>query len=95
MPSPAHIARRVLTRVTHRIHALPVLVLMPHSYQVNDRHRPAGAALSRAALGLAESACVLCCFNQSYKILPEVIAILDANWRIEYVNPVRAAKSRA
>jgi MoaA/NifB/PqqE/SkfB family radical SAM enzyme len=31
MPSPLDIARRQLTLTTHRIHALPVVVLMPHS----------------------------------------------------------------
>lgn len=31
MPAPTEIARRQLTRLTHRIHALPVVILMPHS----------------------------------------------------------------
>ncbi len=30
-PGPVEVARRVATRLTQRIHALPVLVLMPHS----------------------------------------------------------------
>ena len=30
-PSPLEVGRRRLNRLTHRIHALPVLVLMPHS----------------------------------------------------------------
>src|SRR5439155_11662861 len=31
MAAPVEIARRRLTRPTHRIHALPVVILMPHS----------------------------------------------------------------
>ncbi|HVC34159.1 MAG TPA: radical SAM protein [Chloroflexota bacterium] len=31
MPSIGEVARRQLTRVTHRIHSLPVVILMPHS----------------------------------------------------------------
>ena len=31
MPSPIDIAKRQLTLTTHRIHTLPVVVLMPHS----------------------------------------------------------------
>ena len=31
MPSPLDIAKRQLTLTTHRVHALPVVVLMPHS----------------------------------------------------------------
>lgn len=68
------VSDRFVTPHAHAAYYSERLVLMPHSYQVNDRHRPAGAVLSRAALGLAESACVLCCFNQSYKILPQVFA---------------------
>lgn len=50
------------------------LVVMPDSYQVNDRHRPVGATPARQALGLPAGGIVFCCFNQSYKILPEVFA---------------------
>ena len=45
---------------------------LPHSYQVNDRTRAIGAPASRAAHGLPEDGFVFCCFNQSFKILPEV-----------------------
>jgi len=51
------------------------LVLMPDSYQVNDRRRPIAETPSRQALGLPESVFVFCCFNQSYKILPDVFAV--------------------
>jgi predicted O-linked N-acetylglucosamine transferase (SPINDLY family) len=51
------------------------LALLPGCYQVNDRNRPVGEAPARAALGIPEDAFVFCCFNQPYKILPEVFAV--------------------
>ena len=45
---------------------------MPWSYQPNDRKRPVGGALPRAAYGLPENAFVFCCFNNNYKINPSV-----------------------
>jgi predicted O-linked N-acetylglucosamine transferase (SPINDLY family) len=50
------------------------IVFLPGSYQVNDRKRPLAQTPSRAACGLPEEAVVFCCFNQSYKILPETFA---------------------
>jgi predicted O-linked N-acetylglucosamine transferase (SPINDLY family) len=50
------------------------LVLMPGSYQVNDRRRPAGKAPGRAEVGLPSDAFIFCCFNQTYKILPPTFA---------------------
>jgi len=54
------------------------LVQLPHSYQVNER-RPDPVTVSRASLALPDDALVLCCFNATYKINPEV---LDAWSRI-------------
>ncbi len=51
------------------------LVLMPDSYQVNDRRRQIAATPPRQALGLPENSFVFCCFNQPYKILPDVFAV--------------------
>ena len=49
------------------------VVWLPHCYQVNDRHRAISPRVfSRTELGLPEDAFVFCCFNNSYKILPEV-----------------------
>ena len=49
------------------------LVWMPHSYQVNDMRQPIAAERpARPALGLPESGFVFACFNQVYKIEPEV-----------------------
>ncbi len=47
---------------------------MPHGYQPNDRKRHVAQPLSRQAYGLPESGFVFCCFNQTYKITPEVYA---------------------
>ncbi|HEX2566552.1 MAG TPA: tetratricopeptide repeat protein [Burkholderiales bacterium] len=50
------------------------LVLMPGSYQVNDRKRAATATPPRPELGIPSGSFVFCSFNQAYKILPEVFA---------------------
>ena len=49
------------------------LVQLPQSYQINDRQRPVGPRVPRESLGLPPSAVVLCCFNATYKINPEVM----------------------
>lgn len=52
------------------------IVTMPHSYQVNDRQRQiADKRFSRAELGLPEDGFVFCCFNNTFKILPETFDI--------------------
>ncbi|HEY6823341.1 MAG TPA: tetratricopeptide repeat protein [Steroidobacteraceae bacterium] len=43
-------------------------------YYPSDSTRPVGDAPSRRELGLPEHELVFCCFNQSYKILPDVFA---------------------
>ena len=45
-------------------------------YQPNDRKRViANVPGTRAEAGLPESGAVLCCFNQSYKILPDIFGV--------------------
>ena len=51
------------------------IVRMPHCYQPNDRRRPVGAPLGRAEYGIPENAFVFCCFNQPYKITPEIFGV--------------------
>lgn len=51
------------------------LTYLPHSYQPNDRQRPVGQTPPRASCGLEENAFVFCCFNQSFKITPDVFTI--------------------
>jgi predicted O-linked N-acetylglucosamine transferase (SPINDLY family) len=48
---------------------------LPHSYQPNDRGRQIDdRPVSRAEFGLPEGGLVFCCFNNCYKITPEVFA---------------------
>jgi predicted O-linked N-acetylglucosamine transferase (SPINDLY family) len=51
------------------------IVRLPESYQANDRKRRMAAHTpTRAELGLAEGF-VFCCFNNNYKITPEMFAL--------------------
>jgi predicted O-linked N-acetylglucosamine transferase (SPINDLY family) len=50
-------------------------VYLPACYQINDRKRPRGVpTAARKTHGLPEQGFVFCCFNQTYKITPEVFA---------------------
>ena len=51
------------------------LALLPHCYQANDSQRPVGKAPTRASCNLPESAFVFCCFNQTFKITPDIFAV--------------------
>jgi predicted O-linked N-acetylglucosamine transferase (SPINDLY family) len=52
------------------------VVYLPGCYQVNDDRRAiAPLAASRADAGLPSSGFVFCCFNNSYKISPEIFAV--------------------
>ena len=51
------------------------IVRLPDCYQINDRRREISAnSMTRADCGLPPAGFVFCCFNQSYKILPDVFA---------------------
>ena len=52
------------------------LVHLPGCYQVNDRQREiAGHTPTRAEVGLPQEGFVFCCFNNSYKITPEMFDV--------------------
>jgi predicted O-linked N-acetylglucosamine transferase (SPINDLY family) len=52
------------------------IVYLPHSFQVNDSTKTISERrFSRTELGLPEGAFVYCCFNNSYKITPDVFDI--------------------
>jgi predicted O-linked N-acetylglucosamine transferase (SPINDLY family) len=52
------------------------LVWLPGCYQANDRKREVGAVRTeRRAWGLPEHGLVFCCFNNSYKLSPEIFDI--------------------
>ncbi|MDE2209930.1 MAG: tetratricopeptide repeat protein [Betaproteobacteria bacterium] len=62
----------IVTPPQHAADYAETLALLPGSYQVNDRGRVVADPRSRDALGLPPQGVVLCCFNNSYKINPEV-----------------------
>ncbi len=62
----------IVTPPQHAADYAETLALLPGSYQVNDRSRVVADPPSRDALGLPSQGIVLCCFNNSYKINPEV-----------------------
>jgi len=67
------IADHILIPDESRAHYSEKLVYLPHSYQVNDRKRRiADRELSRTQLALPEDAFVFCCFNNCWKITPEM-----------------------
>lgn len=74
----------VVTPLAHQAHYSETLALMPDSYQPTDADRAMGPVPSRASVGLPADACVLCSFNQIYKITPEVF---DAWCRIALAVP--------
>src|SRR5262249_25328428 len=52
------------------------VVSLPESYQVNDRERRIAECVpSRTECGLPDTAFVFCCFNNPYKILPDIFDI--------------------
>ncbi|MEP6942955.1 MAG: tetratricopeptide repeat protein [Betaproteobacteria bacterium] len=69
----------VATPFEHAADYTEKLVLLPGSYQVNDRARAIVDAPPRAELGLAQDAFVFCSLNQTYKLNP---GVLDAWARI-------------
>ncbi|MGE5088108.1 MAG: tetratricopeptide repeat protein, partial [Candidatus Levyibacteriota bacterium] len=62
----------IVTPPQHAADYAETLALLPGCYQVNDRARGIALAPTRDVLGLPPEAVVLCCFNNSYKINPEV-----------------------
>lgn len=51
------------------------IVRLPDCYQPNDRKRPRLPTPKRESLGLPEEGVVFCCFNQTYKITPDVFDV--------------------
>jgi predicted O-linked N-acetylglucosamine transferase (SPINDLY family) len=48
---------------------------LPNTYQPHGRKAPIGTAPSRAEAGLPDHGFVFCCFNQAYKITPDIFDI--------------------
>ncbi|MBN3957411.1 TIGR03032 family protein [Nostoc sp. NMS8] len=52
------------------------LLTLPHSYQVNDYQQAiASTPVTRSQYGLPESGFVFCCFNNNYKIEPQIFDV--------------------
>lgn len=56
-------------------HYAEQLALLPHCYQPNDRKRPIGKAPLQQTCDLPDGVFVFCCFNQTFKITPDVFAV--------------------
>ncbi|MCW0206663.1 MAG: hypothetical protein OJK14_06175, partial [Achromobacter sp.] len=70
------IGDRIVTPPEHQPFYRERLVRMPDSYQVNDRRRPADAALpTRAACGLPAEGVVFCAFHAAFKITPALFGL--------------------
>ncbi|WP_157050477.1 tetratricopeptide repeat protein [Herbaspirillum rhizosphaerae] len=70
------IGDKVITPDAAATHYSEQIVRLPHSYQINDRTRAiAERSFSRSELGLPEDAFVFACFNNHYKITPQVFDI--------------------
>ncbi|HXX50670.1 MAG TPA: tetratricopeptide repeat protein [Xanthobacteraceae bacterium] len=67
------VADRWIIPENHKSFYQEKVVYLPESYQANDRKREIAVRTpARAESGLPETGFVFCCFNNSYKILPEV-----------------------
>jgi predicted O-linked N-acetylglucosamine transferase (SPINDLY family) len=67
------IADKTLIPQQSQQHYSEKIVYLPNSYQVNDRHRViAPTQFTKQELGLPEDAFVFCCFNNNFKITPDI-----------------------
>jgi protein O-GlcNAc transferase len=58
------------------LHYSEKIVDLPDSYQANDSRRKVPVnTLTRAIAGLPQQGFVFCCFNNNFKILPEIFAV--------------------
>lgn len=69
------IADRFTVPPEMRKHYTEDIVWLPDCFQANDSRRPRPPAPTRQACGLPETGFVFCCFNQTFKILPEVFDV--------------------
>lgn len=58
----------------HQSHYGEKIVYLPHSYLPNDSTRSIDAAPAREEAGLPPEVFVFCCFNTSYKIMPQTFS---------------------
>jgi len=66
------IADRTVIPREHAAHYAEKIAWLPDSYQANDRRHVADIIQRRAEHGLPDGAFVFCCFNDNYKLTPQV-----------------------
>ena len=67
------LADEILIPQSHQTYYTEKIVYLPHSFQVNDSKLAiADRTFNRTELGLPEQGFVFCCFNNNYKITPEL-----------------------
>ena len=64
---------RIVTPLAHAAHYSEHIAQLSGCYQPNDAARPLPPCPPRAELGLPDDAVVLCCFNQTYKLSPNML----------------------
>src|SRR5262249_38685097 len=71
------LADRVVLPFDQQDHDIKKIVHLPYRYRVNDSKRSVAdhEVPSRRTVGLPEDALVFCCFNNSYKITPQLFDI--------------------
>ena len=68
------IADEFLIPAEHKINYTEKVAYLP-SYQANDRQCAVAETPTRKSCGLPEDGVVFCCFNQTYKVLPDVFDV--------------------
>jgi predicted O-linked N-acetylglucosamine transferase (SPINDLY family) len=67
------IADGTLIPDSYQAHYTEKIVYLPNSYQANDKKRPiSDKVFTRLELELPENGIIFCCFNDNYKILPDI-----------------------
>ncbi|NCQ40911.1 MAG: hypothetical protein GW795_03220, partial [Cyanobacteria bacterium] len=70
------IVDKIITPLSDQKYFTEKFIYMPHCYLVNDgRQAISTAALTKADYGLPEDKFIYCCFNNPYKIEPDIFAI--------------------
>lgn len=64
-----------LTPTASAEHYSEKFAYMPNSYQPHGRKAEIGTAPARSEVGLPETGFVFCCFNQAYKITPQIFDV--------------------
>jgi protein O-GlcNAc transferase len=69
------LADRIVIPESHQPFYTEQIAYLPDSYQCNDVLRPIGEPSARGQAGLPQVGFIFCCFNNNFKIAPEIFAI--------------------